>query len=496
LDARRQIAGILRETLLFNESLTNLVMKEGLHSIPRSLGKVNEGEKIVDKGELILDKTFQKIYSYESKLKEREQGNQSSILLLLGQVIFTMAAIIIIILALRFFSKEDYAQLNSFTLILVLFLLNHVLGNVSVSVASISIYALPFVVFAILLQTFFRPFISSFIYAMYIISVAKWAPNPLEFIWVELPVGILVIIWLTEMVRRSQLIFIIIATFITSGILYLASELMSGGNISEVHWSHFVWFGISAILAFLAIPLVFIVERLFGLVSSISLLELSDTNNRMLRELGELAPGTFQHSLQVANLSESCARLIGGNSLLMRTGALYHDIGKMENPKFFIENQIGANPHDDMSPEESASTIINHVVRGVELARKNRLPEAVIDFIRTHHGTTTTRYFLGKAQLKDPETPIHDFSYPGPKPFSKETAILMICDGVEAASRSLSDYSKPRLNDLVDDIIEYLLESGQLSNAPITLNEISKINNLLKQKLSSIYHGRIEYPGV
>lgn len=494
LDARRQLAGVLRETVLYDEVLTHAVLREGLHSIPEALGKVNEGELIVGKGELITDHTFQKIYSYERKLKERSQGTPSSLLLLLGQVIFTLAAIVIIILALRYFSPEDYAQLNSFTLILGLFILSHVLGKISATVESLSIYALPLVVFAILFQTFFKPFISSFIYVIFILSVAQWAPNPLEFIWIELPVGILVIIWLTEMVRRSQLIAIIMVTFISTSILFLASELMSVGNLVEVHWSDFVWFGISAILTFLAIPLIYIVERLFGLVSSISLLELSDTNNRVLRELGEVAPGTFQHSLQVANLSESCARLIGGNTLLIRTGALYHDIGKMANPKFFIENQIGSNPHDDMSPAESASMIIKHVVGGVELARRNGLPEAIIDFIRTHHGTTTTRYFLSKARMENPEISSQDFKYPGPKPFSKETAILMICDGVEAASRSLSDYSKPRLNRLVDDIIKYLLESGQLSNAPITLNDINKIKNLLKQKLSGIYHGRIEYP--
>jgi hypothetical protein len=250
-------------------------------------------------------------------------------------------------------------------------------------------------------------------------------------------------------------------------------------------------------LLLFAYPIIFILEKIFGLVTDVTLMELSDSNSPLLRELSMKAPGTFQHSLQVANLSEECIFAIGGDALLTRTGALYHDIGKMDQPMFFIENQVtGVNPHDEVTYEESASIIINHVIKGIEKARKNKLPDQIIDFIRTHHGTRKVEYFYVMEKKENPDETVDEkrFTYPGPIPFSKETSVVMMADSVEAASRSLKIIDEQTINDLVENIINKQVETGQFINSNITLRDISKTKKILKKKLMNIYHIRIEYP--
>jgi cyclic-di-AMP phosphodiesterase PgpH len=287
--------------------------------------------------------------------------------------------------------------------------------------------------------------------------------------------------------------------FLTYSAVFFGLSLAHSGTYQGIEWINFAYFGGAAMLTLFAYPLIFMFERIFALPTDFSLLELADTNNKLLRELNLNAPGTFQHSLQVANLAEEAVIQIGGNSLLTRTGALYHDIGKMNNPMFFTENQItGFNPHDDIPREESARIIINHVIEGIEMARKKNIPEYIIDFIRTHHGTTTARYFFSmhKKENPDEDIDIKAFTYPGPRPFSKETAVVMMADSVEAASRSMRKPDEKNINELVDKIIDTQIRENQFDNANITFKDISTIKKIFKRRLMNIFHVRIAYPGL
>jgi putative nucleotidyltransferase with HDIG domain len=276
---------------------------------------------------------------------------------------------------------------------------------------------------------------------------------------------------------------------------YFAFFVIHEGSIDTLNWETFLLFVLCGLATLFVQPLIYVYEKLFGLVSDVSLLELSDTNSKLLKELSDKAPGTFHHSLNVANLAEAAANEIGANTMLVRVGALYHDIGKMKNPTYFSENQLtGINAHDELSPKESAKIIINHVIDGIELAKKNNLPDRVIDFIRTHHGTSTVYYFYNKQVELNLDFEANDFSYNGPKPFNKETAILMMCDSVEAASKSLKEPNSTKINDFVDAIISKQMDSDQFLNADITLKEIQSIKKVLKQKLANMFHLRIEYP--
>jgi putative nucleotidyltransferase with HDIG domain len=297
--------------------------------------------------------------------------------------------------------------------------------------------------------------------------------------------------------NRAQIFISAILIFITYSVSYIGITIIQVGGKDTLLTLDFAWFGISAMLTLFSYPLIFVFEKLFGFISDVSLLELSDTNRKLLRELASRAPGTFQHSLQVANLAEEAMYVIGGNALLVRTGALYHDIGKMEMPMYFIENQAsGMNPHDEMNFDESAALIISHVIKGIEIAKKNNVPEQIIDFIRTHHGTTIAAYFYQSYKKAFPHEPIDEarFHYPGPIPFSKETAVLMMADSVEAASRSLKTYDVENIDNLVERIINSQIEQSQFVNADITFKDINTLKRIFKKKLMNMYHVRVEYP--
>jgi putative nucleotidyltransferase with HDIG domain len=296
--------------------------------------------------------------------------------------------------------------------------------------------------------------------------------------------------------KRSQAFFAASMIFIAYMICYTALEIIHEGNLANINWENSGWLLGNVLLTLFAYPMIYFLEKLFGLTSDISLVELADSNNALLRELSIKVPGTFQHSLQVANLAEAAIFKIGGNSLLVRAGALYHDIGKMEMPLYFIENQsTQVNPHDELAFDESAGIIISHVIKGIEKARKNKLPDLVIDFIRTHHGTTRVQYFYESFLKNFPDKMVDEemFHYPGPKPFSKETAILMMADSVEAASRSLKTHDAESIRNLVDKIIDNQIEQEQFLNCNITFRDISEIKKLFKKMLGSIYHVRVEY---
>jgi len=320
-------------------------------------------------------------------------------------------------------------------------------------------------------------------------------PNSFEYLFLQIIAGIVTILTVSELSKRANL-FISVGQITLVYILgYFAFFIIQEGNVQLIEWKNFAYFILCGMITLFAFPLIYIYEKIFGLVSEVSLLELSNTNTKLLKELSNKAPGTFHHSLNVANLSEAAANEIGANSMLVRVGALYHDIGKIINATSFTENQLNAvNILEDLQPKEAAKVIIDHVIKGIEIARKNKLPDRVVDFIRTHHGTSVVYYFYKKEQDNNGEANEDDFRYPGPKPFSKETAILMMADSVEAASKSLKDPTSSKIDAFVENIVNKQMEHGQFINANITFKEIETIKKVLKKKLNNIYHLRVEYP--
>lgn len=379
-------------------------------------------------------------------------------------------------------------------MIIVLFIL---ISSVTYKYDPKYIYAVPFCLVPILIRVFFDSRTSLFTFLNIVLICAFFTSDKFEFVFVQLIAGIGNIFSVADMGKRSKLFVSSLLTFLFYVSAFVAFHLVNNTAVALYTAQNYIPFLISSACVLFAFPLIYLFEKLFGFVSDFTLLELCDLNSPLLRQLSQKIPGTFQHSLQVANLAEEACYKIGGNALLVRTGAMYHDIGKMENPRFFTENQVGeVSPHEDLSPEESAKIIIAHVIKGVEMAKEYKLPEAVIDFIRTHHGTTTTRYFLYHYKKEHAGEVINEdlFRYPGPIPFSKETAILMMADGVEASSRSLKKYDAVTIDELVDKIINYQIEENQFINADITFRDINQIKKIFKKRLMNIYHVRIEYP--
>jgi putative nucleotidyltransferase with HDIG domain len=361
----------------------------------------------------------------------------------------------------------------------------------------VSIYLLPFAILPIILKTFYDSRLALFIHIITILLIGFFAPNSFEFVFLNVVAGMVAIISLTNVYRRSKLVVTSLYVIAAYSVIYLGIALVQEGNLASIEWKYFRLFGVNGILVMISYPLIYMFEKTFGFMSDATLMELSDTNQPLLRKLAEVAPGTFQHSLQVANLAEDAVFQVGGNPLLVRAGALYHDIGKMEEPLYYIENQTSSiNPHDNLEFEQSARIIIDHVRKGVDLAKKNKLPEAIIDFIRTHHGTTTVQYFYRSYLRKYPEADVdvRKFSYPGPRPGSRETAIVMMADSVEAASRSLKEITENTLDKLVDSIIGNQMTEEQYNDAQITFKEITTIREVFKRRLQNIYHARISYP--
>ena len=368
------------------------------------------------------------------------------------------------------------------------------LTKVVVDINPLYAYAVPICMLPLLLRTFFDTRIALFSLMIALFLIAFLVPNSFEFMFLQMMAGILASLTVNDLYRRAKLFIsvgLIVGLYVVS---YIAFTLIHDGNLNQLSYDVLLLFVVNGLALLFVQPLIYIFEKVFGLVSDASLLELSDTNSKLLRELADKAPGTFQHSLQVANIAEAAANAIGANTLLTRVGALYHDIGKMKNPVFFSENQASYSPHDDLSFEISAKIIIEHVLNGITLARKAKLPDRVVDFIRTHHGTTTVFYFYQQAKQNNDEVDIEEFQYPGPKPFSKETAIVMISDGVEAASKSLKEPTAEKIIAFVDKIVQRLMDEKQFLEANITLREIETIKKVLVEKLISSYHLRVAYP--
>ncbi|MBL0071450.1 MAG: HDIG domain-containing protein [Bacteroidetes bacterium] len=415
----------------------------------------------------------------------------------LNNLLIIAIGLTVLLLFLAVLRKDIFADNRKVMLIFVLMMLMIGAYTAIMKFSTLSTYVVPLCVLPIVIRVFFDTRLALFTHVITVLILGSVAPNGYEFVFMQTIAGMVTIFSVTHLRKRAQLFISAGMIFISYMICYLALSVIHEGSLNQVNVTNMTWLVGNVLLTLFAYPLIYIFEKLFGLTSDITLMELADTNSALLRELSIKAPGTFQHSMQVANLAEAAAFKIGGNTLLIRVGALYHDIGKMEMPMYFIENQsTGVNPHDELSFEESASIIISHVIRGIEKARKNKLPDLIIDFIRTHHGTSMVQYFYQSFLKNYPEQIVDedDFRYPGPLPFSKETAVLMMADSVEASSRSLAKPDADSINNLVDSVIDRQIEQQQFVNCDITFKDISSIKKIFKKMLMSIYHVRVEYP--
>lgn len=483
--------------LFYDEETSNSVKAELINQLSLTRGMVQSGQRIISRGELVTPDKFQELESIRKEY-EKNLGIQGWFnFIFLGKAILVIILMVLLYLFLFNFKRKVLQSTRETAFILLLILILVAVSSFTLRTDVLSLYFLPFALVPIMIRTFFDSRLAQFIHIIVILIVGFWAPNSFEFIFLNLIVGIVAIFSLTNSYRRGILFLTAVLIIATYSTVYLAFSLIQEGNLSTIQSKTFLWFAGNGLLILTSYPLIFVFEKGFKFLSDSTLIELSDTNQPLLRELAEKAPGTFQHSLQVANLAEEAIYQIGGNALLIRTGALYHDIGKMENPMYFIENQLtDENPHDKISFEESAKIIIDHVTQGVEKARKHRLPEAIIDFITTHHGTSVVQYFY-KSSLKeypDDGSRMEKFSYSGPKPFSRETAVLMMADSVEASSRSLKTKDEESLRNLVSQIIDYQIKEGQFDDADVTFRDIHRIKGVFLKKLLNIYHVRIEYP--
>ncbi len=487
----------LRPNLIFDEKQTKQRLQQELNSISLSYGKVSRNQKVIGKGELIDDELYQKLVSLKKEFELRSGGGKEKWMLVTGQVLITAISLLALLLFLSIFSKDVINENNRLSFILLVFTLTVVLGAVPQYFDALDIYLLPFCILPILIRTFFDIRLAIFIHLLTMILIGFVAPNGFEFVFVQSIAGLMGLFSLVSLRKRSQLLTTALVIFMSYTLTFIGLSIIHEASLSQVHWANLQWFAISAVLTLLVYPLIFLFEKAFGFLSDVTLMELSDTNSPLLRELNSKAPGTFQHSLQVANPAEAGILKIGGDPLLTRTGALYHDIGKMKEPAYFIENQTpGFNPHDKLSFKESARIIIDHVTEGVKMARKNNLPQNIIDFISSHHGTSVARYFYTMHINENPDTEVEksDFQYPGPKPQSRETAVLMMADSVEAASRSMKEYSAESIEKLVSGIIDAQAADLQFEYADITFRDLSVLKEIFIKMLKTIYHVRIAYP--
>jgi cyclic-di-AMP phosphodiesterase PgpH len=487
----------LVQTLKFDQETTEKEKESLLKNISITRGMIQTGELIISQGELISNDKLQLLESlrveYESKLGS--SYNYAGIIA--GQFILLAVSMFSLFLFLLFFRKEIFNDQKKVVMILLLIVSMVVATAFVVKFNPEYVYIIPVCLVPIIVGIFNDTRLALFSHLITIILTGLIVPNSYEFVFLQLFAGIVTILSIVRLERRSQFFLIGLMVFITYSIIYIGMTLIKEGSIKEINNFYFALFGGSAFLTFFSYPLIYIFERIFGLITDVRLLELSNTNNKLLRELALKAPGTFQHSMQMANLAEEAVLEIGGNTLLLRTGAMYHDVGKINEPLFFIENQTtGLNPHDELTHEESAAVIIDHVIKGVEKARHYKLPEQIIDFIRTHHGTRKTEYFYSLAKKANPDEEIDPkiFTYPGPEPFSKETAVLMMADVVEASSRTMKKPDEQTIHNLVENAIDKQITGHQFDNADITLRDIRKIKKIFKKKLMNIYHLRIDYP--
>ncbi len=487
----------LKENVVYDASMSEKAKDEFVQQVSPSTGMVQAGQRIIDQGEIVDAHTYDILSSLKRVTDERSGGATRHTWTVLGELLLVLVLIGSFYFYLLFFRPAEYRNRQHVMFMLLLIAFFVILTSITVRSNLFNVYIIPYAIVTILIRTFIDSRTALFASIITILLSALMVPNPFDFMIIQITVAMISIFMLKELSERSQLIrssFFILMTYI---LVYIGLMLYSQGSIKQINWLVLIYFLINFIFIMFSYLLVYVFEKSFGFISGVSMVELANINKPLLKELSEKAPGTFQHSMQVSNLATAAAIKIGANASLIRTGALYHDIGKMLNPAFFTENQTpGMNPHAGLPFEESARIIISHVKDGVKIARQNGLPQQIIDFIETHHGTSTPKYFYNSWKNANPGKEINEetFLYPGPNPFSKETAIMMMADTVEAASRSLQEYSEDTLRVLVNKLIDSQLEEGYFKKAPITFKEIDTIKDVFSDKLKIIYHSRIAYP--
>ncbi|SIS97854.1 hypothetical protein SAMN05421766_10638 [Zobellia uliginosa] len=486
---------LVRPNVAYDKNLSEKALNEALSNISHTRGTVDEGKLIIARGEVVEAENLNILNSLKTEYESELWTSNNYYFILFGYTVLVALVLMMLFLFLKKYRRENFDNNTKVTFIFFNILFMVLVTTMVVKYNEAYVFVVPICILPLILKTFFDARLGLFVHVLTVLILGFVVPNSFEYIFLQIIVGIVTILTVSELYKRANLFISVGQITLIYVVGYLAFHIIHEGNLDNIQWFTLGLFFLNGMITLFVQPLIYVYEKVFGLVSDVSLLELSDTNSKLLKELSNKAPGTFHHSLQVANLAEAAANEIGANAMLVRVGALYHDIGKMLHPTYFTENQItNVNPHDELSPKDSGKIIINHVIDGIELARKNNLPDRVIDFIRSHHGTTLVYYFFKKQQELEEGVDESFFRYPGPIPFSKETAILMMADSVEAASKSLKNPTSGIIEEFVDKIIAGQMAAGQFLNANITFKEIEAIKKIFKQKLINIYHLRVEYP--
>ncbi|QYA26533.1 HDIG domain-containing protein [Gramella sp. MT6] len=479
----------------FNNELTQNELQSKLSNISYTRGIIEQGSRIIAKGEVVEGNKYNILRSLKAEYESQVWSKSNYNWIIVGYSGLVALALLMLLLFMRKYRITIFENNVKVTFIFFNIIFMVMLTTLVVNFNIDYVYVVPLCILPLTLKAFFDARLGLFTHVITVLLLGFIVPNSYEYMFLQIIAGIVTILTVSELYKRANLFISVGQITLVYIIAYFAFTVIQEGNIDDMKPEVFLTFLLGGLATLFVQPLIYVYEKIFGMVSDMSLLELSDTNSKLLKELAEKAPGTFHHSLNVANLAEAAANEINANAMLARVGALYHDIGKMHNSTYFTENQTtSVNSHDELAPRESAQIIIEHVIKGIEIAKKNNLPDRVIDFIRTHHGTSTVYYFFKKEKEVNENTSPEDFRYPGPIPFSKETAILMMCDSVEAASKSLKEPTSVLIDNFVEKIINKQMEEGQFLNSNITFKEIQMVKKILKRKLKNIYHLRIEYP--
>ena len=494
--SRCNLNNYIEANIVYDKEKSDAEKNDLLSSIPLASGMVMSGQKIIDRGEIVNDYTCRVLNSFDKEMKRRSSTQDEITTTFIGQILFVLILVMMFTSYLTLFRKDYFEKPRSITMLYTMITLFPILVSMMMKHNFFSVYIIPFAMAAIFVRVFMDSRTAFITHVTMILICAAAVKYQYEFIIVQLASGLVAIYSLRELSKRSQIFITAILVTISSCIVYLALQLMQDNQVFNIDPSMYTYFIINGIFLLLSYPMMYLIEKMFGFISNVTLFELSNTNKGLLRNLSEIAPGTFQHSITVGNLAAEIANRIHANSLLVRTGALYHDIGKMTNPVFFTENQAGVNPHDQLSDLESAQIIISHVTEGLKLAEKFNLPGIIKDFISTHHGTGLTKYFYINYCNEHPDEQVDKemFQYPGPNPFTREQAILMMADTVEAASRSLKEYTEESISALTNKLIDSQVAGGFFRECPITFRDIALAKSVLIERLKSIYHTRISYP--
>ena len=494
--SRCNLNNYIEANIVYDKEKSDAEKNDLLSSIPLASGMVMSGQKIIDRGEIVNDYTCRVLNSFDKEMKRRSSTQDEIMTTFIGQILFVLILVMMFTSYLTLFRKDYFEKPRSITMLYTMITLFPILVSMMMKHNFFSVYIIPFAMAAIFVRVFMDSRTAFITHVTMILICAAAVKYQYEFIIVQLASGLVAIYSLRELSKRSQIFITAILVTISSCIVYLALQLMQDNQVFNIDPSMYTYFIINGIFLLLSYPMMYLIEKMFGFISNVTLFELSNTNKGLLRNLSEIAPGTFQHSITVGNLAAEIANRIHANSLLVRTGALYHDIGKMTNPVFFTENQAGVNPHDQLSDLESAQIIISHVTEGLKLAEKFNLPGIIKDFISTHHGTGLTKYFYINYCNEHPDEQVDKemFQYPGPNPFTREQAILMMADTVEAASRSLNEYTEESISTLTNKLIDSQVAGGFFRECPITFRDIALAKSVLIERLKSIYHPRISYP--